>query len=100
MFKCFTIVYQQGNDVLLPLIERITAIGLAALAKKQYSEDGKFNLRELLKPSLTNFSPVLTETRDIITAFVRQVSQDFPDKFQAAANSDPEVLAFTTQNFN
>lgn len=99
IFKSFAVVYQQGNDVLLPLIDRITAIGLAVLAKKQYSEDGKrlsfqncvILINNLLAP---------TETRDIVTSFVRQVSQDFPDKFQAAANSDPEILAFTQQNFN
>uniref|UniRef100_A0A336K9P8 CSON005828 protein n=1 Tax=Culicoides sonorensis TaxID=179676 RepID=A0A336K9P8_CULSO len=79
IFKAFTLVYQQGNDVLVPLLDRITAIGLGSLAKKQFSND---------------------ETKEIISAFVRQVSQDFPDKFQAAANSDPEILVFTTQNFN
>ncbi|XP_063703113.1 importin-4-like [Culicoides brevitarsis] len=79
IFKAFALVYQQGNDALLPLMDKISVIGLTALAKKQYSED---------------------ETRDIITSFLRQVAQDFPAKFQEAANSDPELLAFVQQNFN
>lgn len=43
---------------------------------------------------------IVSETKDIITTFVTQVRQDFPDKFQVAAASDPEVLAFVQQNFN
>lgn len=79
VFKCLTLVYQQGNDTLIPLMDKIAAISLQALAKKQYSS---------------------SEAETIIRELVQQIRQNFPNQFNAAANTDPEITAFVQQNFN
>lgn len=43
---------------------------------------------------LTNFSLNFSEVRDYIFNFVKQVRQDFPEKFNNVVNVDPEVASF------
>lgn len=77
VFKCLNLIYQQGNDVLIPLIERITVIGLQILIKKEYAND---------------------ETEQIISNLIRQIRKNFPDQFNAATKNDPEIIAFVQKN--
>lgn len=79
VFKCFTMVYQLGNDAILPLVDRIAVIGLQALIKKQYSSE---------------------EAEQIIRELMQQIKQNFPDKFYSAINADPDLMQFVQQNFN
>lgn len=73
VFKSLDLVYRQGNEVLLQFLERIILTALTVLQKQQYSKD---------------------EVRDYIFAFVKQVRNDFPEKFNNVLNSDPEISNF------
>lgn len=73
VFKALEVVYRQGNEDLLPLIEHCLTVALGVLQQKQYSKD---------------------EVRDQIFAFVRQIRQDFPEKFNNVVNSSPEIAIF------
>lgn len=73
VFRCIQTIYQHGDQVLVPFLEKIIAVGLEVLYKKQYPSD---------------------ETRDFIFTFIKQVRQDFPDKFNLVASSSPEMANF------
>ena len=73
VFKSLSVVYSQGSDILLQLLEKVILAALHVLSKKQYSKD---------------------EVRDFIFVFVKQVRADFPEKFNNVVNSDPEIAIF------
>lgn len=73
VFKSLELVYRQGNDVLFQFLERVILAALTVLAKKQHSKD---------------------EVRDQIFSFVKQVRNDFPEKFNNVVNADAEISSF------
>jgi importin-4 len=73
VFKSLALIYRQGNEVLLQFLERVILTALTVLSKKQYSKD---------------------EVRDEVFAFVKQIRNDFPEKFNNVVNSDPEISNF------
>uniref|UniRef100_A0A6B2EDB2 Putative karyopherin importin beta 3 n=1 Tax=Phlebotomus kandelakii TaxID=1109342 RepID=A0A6B2EDB2_9DIPT len=73
VFKCLHIAYQQGQQVLVELMERIAFLALHVLQKKEYSTD---------------------ETRDYIYNFVQQIRQDFPEQYGKVVTNNPELAAF------
>lgn len=73
VFKSLSVIYSQGSDILLQLLEKVILAALHVLSKKQYSKD---------------------EVRDFIFVFVKQVRADFPEKFNNVVNSDPEIAIF------
>lgn len=73
VYKSLELLYRQGNEVLLQFLERVILTALTVLQKNQYAKD---------------------EVREQIFAFVRQVRQDFPEKFNNAINVDPEISNF------
>lgn len=73
VFKSLELLYRQGNEILLQFLERVILTALTVLQKNQYSKE---------------------EVREQVFAFVRQVRQDFPEKFNNAINVDPEISNF------
>ncbi|XP_055689529.1 importin-4-like [Lutzomyia longipalpis] len=73
VFKCLHVAYQQGQQVLVELMERIAFVALQVLQKKEYSND---------------------ETRDYIYNFVQQIRQDFPEQYGKVITNNPEIAAF------
>lgn len=73
VFKSLELLYRQGNEILLQFLERVILTALTVLHKNQYAKD---------------------EVREQIFAFVRQVRQDFPEKFNNAINVDAEISNF------
>lgn len=73
VFKSLELLYRQGNEILLQFLERVILTALTVLHKNQYSKD---------------------EVREQVFAFVRQVRQDFPEKFNNAINVDAEISNF------
>ncbi len=73
VFKALDVVYRQGSEELLPLLERCLQVALQVLHLKQYSKD---------------------EVRDQIFGFVKQARADFPEKFNNLVNSNPEIANF------
>jgi importin-4 len=73
VFKSLELLYRQGNEVLLQFLERVILTALTVLQKNQYAKD---------------------EVRDQIFAFVRQVRDDFPEKFNNAINVSAEISNF------
>lgn len=73
VFKSLELLYRQGNEILLQFLERVILTALTVLHKKQHAKD---------------------EVREQIFAFVRQVRQDFPEKFNNAINLDAEISNF------
>jgi len=73
VFKSLDLVYRQGNEVIVQLLERVILTALVCLQKKQYSKD---------------------EVRDHIFEFIKQIRLDFPEKFNNVVNSDPEISNF------
>ncbi|XP_065084506.1 importin-4-like [Ochlerotatus camptorhynchus] len=73
VFRCFDVIYRQGNEYLIPLLGRVLVIGLQVLYKKQHNND---------------------ECRDLVFNFVKQINRDFPDKFAEVMRSDPEIASF------
>lgn len=73
VFKSLDLIYRQGNEILLQFLERIILAALTVLSKKQHSKD---------------------QVRDHIFAFVKQVRNDFPEKFNNVVNADLEISNF------
>uniref|UniRef100_A0A1L8DXJ5 Putative karyopherin importin beta 3 n=1 Tax=Nyssomyia neivai TaxID=330878 RepID=A0A1L8DXJ5_9DIPT len=73
VFKGIHVAYQQGQQVLVELMERIAFVALHVLHKKEYSTD---------------------ETRDYIFNFVQQIRQDFPELYGKVITNNPELAAF------
>jgi importin-4 len=73
VFKSLYLVYRQGNEVLPQFLERIILTALTVLSKEQYTKD---------------------EVRDNIFEFVKQVRNDFPEKFNNVVNSDADISRF------
>lgn len=44
VFRCFDVIYRQGNEHLIPLLGRVLVIGLQVLYKKQHNNDGKCSI--------------------------------------------------------
>lgn len=76
VFKCLALVYQQGNDVMVPLLGQIAGVGIQVLGKKQFNDDA--------------------EAEQLIAGFLRELRQSFPEPFNtaAAAAVDPEIASF------
>lgn len=73
VFKALEVVYRQGNQDLLPLLERCLHVALNVLRENQHGKD---------------------DVREQIFAFVRQIRQDFPEKFNNVVNSNPDIASF------
>jgi importin-4 len=73
VFKALEALYKQGDKILLQYLERVILTALTLLNKKQHSKD---------------------EVRDQVFAFVKQIRNDFPEKFNNVVNSDPEISSF------
>lgn len=73
VFKSLALLYSQGNEVLLQFLERVILTALTVLKKNEYSKD---------------------EVKEQIFQFVKQVRQDFPEKFNNAINVDAEISNF------
>ncbi|CRL01971.1 CLUMA_CG015064, isoform A [Clunio marinus] len=73
VFRALDLIYRQGNEVLLQFLERVILTALTVLSKKQYSKD---------------------EVRDHVFTFVKQVRNDFPEKFNNVVNADSEISSF------
>lgn len=73
VFRAIEIVYKQGDEALLQLLEQIIKTALSVLNKKEYNKD---------------------EVRDQIFALVKQIRSDFPEKFNNVVNSDAEISSF------
>lgn len=43
VFKCLDLIYRQGSEFIIPLLEKITAVSLQVLYKKQHKNDGTYN---------------------------------------------------------
>lgn len=50
VFKCFQVLFTQGSEALLPVLDRVILVGIHILYKKEYKEDGNtfFSVIELL----------------------------------------------------
>ena len=73
VFKALDLIYRQGNEVLLQFLENVILTALTVLSKEQYSKD---------------------EVRDNIFAFVKQVRNDFPEKFNNVVNANAEISSY------
>lgn len=47
VFKSLDVVYRQGSEVLVPLLESVILAALQVLRKKQYSKDGELLIKNV-----------------------------------------------------
>uniref|UniRef100_A0AAG5D5I9 Importin N-terminal domain-containing protein n=1 Tax=Anopheles atroparvus TaxID=41427 RepID=A0AAG5D5I9_ANOAO len=73
VFRCLDLLYRQGDENLIPLLSRVLVIGLQVLYKKEYQDD---------------------ECNTLVLNLVKQMSKDFPDKFNEVVRGDAELTAF------
>ncbi|CAD7003293.1 unnamed protein product [Ceratitis capitata] len=73
IFKCLKQLYLQARDAIAGSLEQIIAIAIHVLYKKEYTEK---------------------ETYDTALGLLQEIRENYPDKFSAVANSNPEIIAF------
>ncbi|ETN66625.1 importin beta-4 [Anopheles darlingi] len=73
VFRALDLLYRQGDENLIPLLGRVVIVGLQVLYKKEHHSD---------------------ECRDLVFNLVKQISKDFPDKFNEVVRSDAEIASF------
>lgn len=71
--KAFQILYMQNRPIVIEYLEQILAITLDALYKDQLLDE---------------------PTKHGSIAFVKEIRENFPDKFNNVVNSNPEVFNF------
>ncbi|XP_035916809.1 importin-4-like [Anopheles stephensi] len=71
VFQCLDLLYRQGDENLLPVLARVVIAGLQVLYKKEHNSD---------------------ECRELVYNLVKQIRNDFPDKFSEAVHSSNEAL--------
>nr|XP_036220173.1 importin-4 isoform X2 [Bactrocera oleae] len=73
IFKCLKQLYLQARDAIATSLEQVIAIAIHVLYKKEYTEK---------------------ETYDTALGLLQEIRENYPDKFSAVANSNPEIIAF------
>lgn len=73
VFKCFKLLYIQARDQIAPSMEQILAIAIHVLYKKEFVDQ---------------------DTCDNAVALLKEIRESYPDKFNAVANSNPEIVNF------
>lgn len=73
IFKCLKQLYLQARDAIAGSLEQVIAIAIHVLYKKEYTEK---------------------ETYDTALGLLQEIRENYPDKFSAVANSNPEIFAF------
>ncbi|XP_061389190.1 importin-4-like [Musca vetustissima] len=73
VFKCFKLLYIQARDQIVPSLEQILAIAIHVLYKKEFVDQ---------------------DTCDNAVALLKEIRESYPDKFNAVANSNPEIVNF------
>uniref|UniRef100_A0A1I8NQF8 Importin N-terminal domain-containing protein n=1 Tax=Stomoxys calcitrans TaxID=35570 RepID=A0A1I8NQF8_STOCA len=73
VFKCFKLLYIQARDQIVASLEQILAIAIHVLYKKEFVDQ---------------------ETCDNAVALLKEIRENYPDKFGAVANSNPEIVNF------
>ncbi|TMW53578.1 hypothetical protein DOY81_001342 [Sarcophaga bullata] len=73
VFKCFKLLYIQARDTIVGSLEQILAISIHVLYKKEFVDQ---------------------ETCDNALGLLKEIRENYPDKFNAVANSNPEIHQF------
>uniref|UniRef100_A0A1A9W4X5 Importin N-terminal domain-containing protein n=1 Tax=Glossina brevipalpis TaxID=37001 RepID=A0A1A9W4X5_9MUSC len=73
VFKCFKLLYIQQRDTILGSLEQMLAIAIHVLYKKQFVDQ---------------------ETCDNAIGLLKDIRDNYPEKFTAVANSNPEIANF------
>uniref|UniRef100_A0A1A9UP14 26S proteasome non-ATPase regulatory subunit 5 n=1 Tax=Glossina austeni TaxID=7395 RepID=A0A1A9UP14_GLOAU len=73
VFKCFKLLYIQQRDTILGSLEQVLAIAIHVLYKKEFVDQ---------------------ETRDNAIGLLKEIRDNYPEKFSAVANSSPEIVHF------
>ncbi|KAI9587679.1 importin-4-like [Glossina fuscipes] len=73
VFKCFKLLYIQQRDTILGSLEQILAIAIHVLYKKEFVDQ---------------------ETRDNAIGLLKEIRDNYPEKFSTVANSNPEIVHF------
>lgn len=73
VFKCFKLLYIQQRDTILGSLEQVLAIAIHVLYKKEFVDQ---------------------ETRDNAIGLLKEIRDNYPEKFSAVANSNPEIVHF------
>lgn len=73
IFKCFKLLYIQSRDAITASIEQILAIAIHVLYKKEFVDQ---------------------DTCENAVGLVKEIRENYPDKFSVVANSNPEILQF------
>ncbi|XP_055909499.1 importin-4-like [Eupeodes corollae] len=73
IFKCFKLLYIQSREAIVSFLEQIIAIAIHVLYKKEFVDD---------------------ETCENALGMIKEVRENYPDKFAAVANTNPDIAAF------
>lgn len=73
IFKCFKLLYIQAREAITASIEQILAIAIHVLYKKEFVDQ---------------------DTCENAVGLVKEIRENYPDKFSVVANSNPEILQF------
>lgn len=73
IFKCLKLLYIQARDVIAPSIEQILAIAIHVLYKEEFVDQ---------------------DTYDNAIGLLKEIRENYPDKFVAVSNSNPDILQF------
>ncbi|XP_065362442.1 importin-4 [Calliphora vicina] len=73
IFKCFKLLYIQSREAITASIEQILAIAIHVLYKKEFVDQ---------------------DTCENAVGLVKEIRENYPDKFSVVANSNPEILQF------
>lgn len=73
IFKCFKLLYLQARDTIVGSLEQILAISIHVLYKKEFVDQ---------------------ETCDNALGMLKEIRENYPDKFNAVANSNTEIHQF------
>lgn len=73
IFKCFKLLYIQARDAIFGSLEQILAIAIHVLYKKEFVDQ---------------------DTCDNALGLLKEIRENYPDKFNSVATSNPEIVAF------
>lgn len=73
VFKCFKLLYIQSREAIVNFLEQIIAIAIHVLYRKEFVDE---------------------ETCENALGIIKEVRDNYPDKFAAVANTNAEIAEF------
>lgn len=103
VFRAFNVLLAQSNEAFLAHLPLVLMNAIRVLGKKEYKDDGKssvcgiaFSLHifEYGEGNDDKFLVFFTETKEIVFNFLQEGRQRYPEYYQQAISTDPEIAQF------